>query len=467
MLHSMYMADDEAEHICLYGGSFRSIYLKTAFCSQILGKGYRFDGVSREDAQKTSMLNVSIIPCDHADTGSDNICPVCGMEMFLSVEANGTTKLFGTFESAIRYAEQNAGCKVKLLQDITLDEATAGSLMSSYYINFETGEYTLDLAGKALDINSKYFNVYDGCRLTIGDSVGGGKITDSNMFKGRIAVDGRSKLTVTGGDFMVELHSFHQNALTLKGGSFEAVIANREVNRSPFVFIEDGYTFALSDGTRYANDSDVSSIGGVWTTEDVSVVKVPVRIYQIEDVTFYLTSADTEKYLTVPLACYDLNTDNKITLTLEKTDGTVIMSGEYDTSKVIVAGFSLMDLTESSDLYRVKAEFNGYIGYSGTFRITAAVCEHPGYDKDHKCIQCGCDLAAAQTDENKGCTLKMFADVNEKVAVKTGSFTLDATDCKINGALNVAKGADLTVSGGEITGNVICAKGGKLTASDT
>ena len=76
-------------------------------------------------------------------------------------------------------------------------------------------------------------------------------------------------------------------------------------------------------------------------------------------------------------------------------------------------------------------------------------------------------LAAAQTDANKGCTLKLLADVNEKVAVKAGEFTLDATDRKINGALNVAKGADLTVGGGEITGNVICAKGGKLTAFGT
>ena len=76
-------------------------------------------------------------------------------------------------------------------------------------------------------------------------------------------------------------------------------------------------------------------------------------------------------------------------------------------------------------------------------------------------------LAAAQTDANKGCTLKLLADVNEKVAVKTGEFTLDATDRKINGALNVAKGADLTVGGGEITGNVICAKSGKLTAFGT
>lgn len=176
----------------------------------------------------------------------------------------------------------------------------------------------------------------------------------------------------------------------------------------------------------------------------------------------------TEEVTVVLLQNYELNSEYNLNVSnnirLDLNTHTIFGTGSF-----IVKGASEFTLAHGDlgENITVKAEFNGYIGYSGTFRITAAVCEHPGYDKDHKCIQCGCDLAAAQTDENKGCTLKMFADVNEKVAVKTGSFTLDATDCKINGALNVAKGADLTVSGGEITGNVICAKGGKLTASDT
>lgn len=156
-------------------------------------------------------------------------------------------------------------------------------------------------------------------------------------------------------------------------------------------------------------------------------------------------------------------------------------------TRIFQDGINLWDFTtEDSGQYRIKLEYNGYVLYSNTFTITMAVCEHPGYDEYNKCSQCYCDLAAvivkdgktsgyvtfadalaaAQTDANKGCTLKLLADVNEKVAVKAGEFTLDATDRKINGALNVAKGADLTV-GGEITGNVICAKGGKLTAFGT
>ena len=93
MLNSLYVADDEADHNCLYGGSFGSIYLKTALCRQILGKGYRFEGISLEDAGKTSMLKVSVIPCDHANIGSGSICPDCGVEFFLSVETKRNDQL--------------------------------------------------------------------------------------------------------------------------------------------------------------------------------------------------------------------------------------------------------------------------------------------------------------------------------------------------------------------------------------
>lgn len=69
--------------------------------------------------------------------------------------------------------------------------------------------------------------------------------------------------------------------------------------------------------------------------------------------------------------------------------------------------------------------------------------------------------------ENTGSTLRLFDDVNEKVAVKTGSFTLDAAGHTINAALNVGKGAELTVNNAKIAQNTICAAGGKLLANGT
>ena len=69
--------------------------------------------------------------------------------------------------------------------------------------------------------------------------------------------------------------------------------------------------------------------------------------------------------------------------------------------------------------------------------------------------------------EHTGSTLRLFDDVNEKVAVNTGSFTLDAAGHTINAALNVGKGAELTVNNAKIAQNTVCAAGGKLLANGT
>ncbi len=118
--------------------------------------------------------------------------------------------------------------------------------------------------------------------------------------------------------------------------------------------------------------------------------------------------------------------------------------------------------------------------------VKVIVCEHESYDENNGyCPDCGLSfvatitkgesvayyndlaeaLATAQTEGNKGCTLKLFCDTDEKIMVKTGVFTLEAVNRTINNAVNVGKGAELTITGGTIVKNTICANGGKLTAS--
>ena len=120
--------------------------------------------------------------------------------------------------------------------------------------------------------------------------------------------------------------------------------------------------------------------------------------------------------------------------------------------------------------------------------VKVIVCEHESYEENNGyCPDCGLSfvatitkgesvayyndlaeaLAAAQTEGNKGCTLKLFCDTDEKIMVKTGVFTLDAVNRTINNAVNVGKGAELTITGGTVVKNTICANGGKLTASST
>lgn len=483
----------------LYGGHYgevKIVDIEGLTCADLLARGYRFEGLTLEQAKVTELKDATIVACDHADIGSDGICPDCGMEFSLSVEANGTTKLFETFESAIRYAEQNDGCTVKLLKDITV--AGTSSMVSHSRLALTEGSYTLDLAGKTLTVGAvegSYLTVSVECDLTISDSVGGGKIVGET---GAEAIEVRGKLTVSGGDFteIYKIEAYGADSLVLEGGSFKMVSSAQSAEAvSPLSYLAEERAYQLTTGdNRYANESDVvrDTVGTMTTCyiRNVSVVSAPLKFHgQPRDDIYYLTMPNYEKWAIFTfLYSGGYPSKGDITITGERTDGTVVHTNTVKPTRIYQDGINLWDFTtEDSGQYRIKLEYNGYVLYSNTFTITMAVCEHPGYDEYNKCSQCYCDLAAAivkdgktsgyvtfadalaaaQTDANKGCTLKLLADVNEKVAVKTGEFTLDATDRKINGALNVAKGADLTVGGGEITGNVICAKSGKLTAFGT
>lgn len=477
-------------------GEVKIVDIEGLTCADLLARGYRFEGLTLEQAKVTELKDATIVACDHADIGSDGICPDCGMEFFLSVEANGTTKLFETFESAIRYAEQNDGCTVKLLKDITV--AGTSSMVSHYRLALTEGSYTLDLAGKTLTVGAvegSYLTVSVECDLTISDSVGGGKIVGET---GAEAIEVRGKLTVSGGDFteIYKIEAYGADSLVLEGGSFKMVSSAQSAEAvSPLSYLAEERAYQLTTGdNRYANESDVvrDTVGTMTTCyiRNVSVVSAPLKFNgQPRDDIYYLTMPNYEKWaIFTVLYSGGYPSKGDIAITGERTDGTVVYTNTVKPTRIFEDAINLWEFTTAdSGQYRIKLEYNGYVLYSNTFTITMAVCEHPGYDEYNKCSQCGCDLAAAivkdgktsgyvtfadalaaaQTDANKGCTLKLLADVNEKVAVKAGEFTLDATDRKINGALNVAKGADLTVGGGEITGNVICAKGGKLTAFGT
>ena len=477
-------------------GEVKIVDIEGLTCADLLGMGYRFEGLTLEEAKVTELKDATIVACDHADIGSDGICLDCGMEFFLSVEANGETKLFGTFEDAIRYAEQNDGCTVKLLRDLTLDDATVGSLLvGGYKVELTTGRYTIDLNGKALDINDNEFVVYGDADLTIGDNVGGGKVMSSGIFGGvYIGSSGgnNAKLTVTGGEFTVDLTAFDRNALVLEGGSFVSVISHRLTYCSPFVYLADGYAFIFSApavGSDYANEGNVKTgTGGDQRIENVSVVPAPLVFRgQPADVIFYLTSPDAKKCVDYLVSYVGDDTDKKVTLTPEKADGSKIATVEVPAVYEIAASFDMAAFgVEHSGQYRIRAEFSGYVLYSNTFTVTVAECEHPGYDEYNKCSQCYCDLAAAivkdgktsgyvtfadaltaaQTDENKGCVLWLLTDVNGRVTVSGGDFKFSINGHSIGG-LGVTKTAKLNIFSGTVNGIVTVAKTANLIASVT
>ena len=492
-----------ARETALYGGHYgevKIVDIEGLTCADLLARGYRFEGLTLEEAKVTELKDATIVACDHADIGSDGICLDCGMEFFLSVEASGTTKLFETFESAIRYAEQNDGSTVKLLQDITLCRENVGSLISNYYIYLKTGTYTLDLAGKALTIGDgaeslQGLSVTGGCNLTVTDTVGDGKINSSRwgeVFE--VRSDGH--LTIESGDCteLSRVLAWGSDSLTIKDGKFNCVASKESSDSvSPMTYLADGCAFMLSSG-EYASEKDVESqyISGRGTTywiKGVTVVSAPLIFHsQPRNKVYYLTTPNYEKWAAFAVEYsggYPPKGD--ITVTGEKTDGTVVYTNTVKPTRIFQDGINLWDFTtEDSGQYRIKLEYNGYVLYSNTFTITMAVCEHPGYDEYNKCSQCGCDLAAAivkdgktsgyvtfadalaaaQTDANKGCTLKLLANVKGTVDVDTGDFGIDLNG-NIVGGLKVKKSAKVNISGGTINGGVTVAKAAQLTASNT
>lgn len=481
-------------------GEVKIVDIEGLTCADLLARGYRFEGLTLEQAKVTELKDATIVACDHADIGSDGICLDCGMEFFLSVEASGTTKLFETFESAIRYAEQNDGSTVKLLQDITLCRENVGSLISNYYIYLKTGTYTLDLAGKALTIGDgaeslQGLSVTSGCNLTVTDTVGDGKIKSSRW--GEIfEVRSGSHLTIERGDYtdLSKVSADGPDSLTIKGGKFNCVASKEGSDSvSPLTYLADGCAFMLSSG-EYASEKDVESqyISGRGTTywiKGVTVVSAPLIFHsQPRNKVYYLTTPNYEKWASFAVEYsggYPPKGD--ITVTGEKTDGTVVYTNTVKPTRIFVDAINLWEFTTAdSGQYRIKLEYNGYVLYSNTFTITMAVCEHPGYDEYNKCSQCGCDLAAAivkdgkttgyvtfaealaaaQTDENKDCTLRLLANVKGTVDVDTGDFSIDLNG-NIVGGLKVKKSAKVNISGGTINGGVTVAKAAQLTASNT
>ena len=493
----------------LYGGSFWEVMVQKEgmTCADLLAPEHRYEGISYADAKAaTKLTNVTVVPCAHATLDENGYCADCGFRLILAVEVGGVSRNFQTFESAIRYAEANTGSTMKLLRDLQLDTADVGGLLESTYgyVELTKGTYTLDLAGKTLAIgflgagSISYVKICNGCDLTIVDSVGGAKVTSGNGAMLDVRSDGH--LTIESGDYSAfgGVMAEGPDSLTLKGGQFKQVISREGKNEgSPLRYLADGYAFKLTDSGAYAGEKDVESQvipdrGTSYWIEKVSVVPAPVVIStggQPQDITFYLTSPNSVKHTGIMASYVGEDTDKKVTITLEKADGTVIDSNECDAVKTISMGFGLEKFTAAdSGEYRIKVAFDGYTLYSNTFTVTVSACDHPGYDETtNRCARCLCDLAAvitkdgqtkgyvtfaealaaAQTDANSGCTLKLLDSVRGTVAVKSGKFTLDAANFTIGGKLNIAKGADLTVSGGTVTGNVVCAKDGKLAAERT
>ncbi len=482
---------DEDTRIHLCGGSY-TLLSACGSARALLGKGFRFDGISYADAADSTMHNVTVVSCDHVDMSESHICSDCGYTAVAGVTTVDAARVFDTIDDAILYAEANDGCTIRLYRDAMIGDSSALSDKEGC-AHLTKGNYTIDLAGKTLflDGESSFFSgirVEENCRLTVSDSVGGGKIK-SRLGTEVLTVASGGTLIVTGGDFteLCMLEATDRGKLTLSGGKFNRIRSIKYYfgdAAALMSFLDDGYAFMI--GSRYANDGDVkiSQNPSCQWIADVTVVPVPLTVEtEPTDITFYKTTPDGERptLQTTVFFVGSLSSGN-LTFTLEKADGTAVEKKDIAPS----AGgqkveFSVSDAGE----YRIKIEFNGYVCYTKTVTVTVSECTHPGITGENKCTQCRCDIAATVTrgtvttgyadiadalaaaQTQNGCTLKLLADVDKTLLVRSGSFTIDAVGRTFGGNFNVQKGVVLTVeaAGTVFGGKIVCAKGAQLTVN--
>lgn len=160
-------------------------------CADLLGKDYRFDGISYTAAQKDELDDVTVVLCNHESYDENGTCIGCGKQMEAAIERNGVTTRYETLTEALDVSED--GDTLKLLADIDED------------ITVTSGTFTLDATGRTI---SGDLNVESGAKLTVnGGTINkntvcakGGKLTamGGTSFKGTIDCIGEGSFTFCG-----------------------------------------------------------------------------------------------------------------------------------------------------------------------------------------------------------------------------------------------------------------------------
>lgn len=293
-----------------------------------------------------------------------------------------------------------------------------------------------------------------------------------------LTVDGDTKLYDSYSSAQYALPSNFENAeIKLLGDITESSVSY--FSKGKLVFDLNGFTFNNGSGEFYVRkDVDMTITGGGTMNGQVYVMNGGTLTVDNDggEVKNIWQSSGNLKVISGNVYKLIVGTNRKDTETERKTE---LCGGTYDILTATFEGITCADLLGKD--YR----FDG-ISYTAAQKdelddVTVVLCNHESYDENGTCIGCGKQMEAAierngvttryetltealDVSED-GDTLKLLADIDEDITVTSGTFTLDATDRTIDGSLNVESGAKLTVNGGTINKNTVCAKGGKLTAT--
>ena len=278
-------------------------------CADLLGKGYRFDGISYTDAQKDELDEVTVIPCNHESYDENDACIGCGKQMEAAIERNGVTTKYKTLTDALNAAEN--GDTLILLTDVDAGDG----------VTIQNKNITFDLNGKRLYSDKEYKYILDADYSTVTvkngtvDAVGVGtgaiKLTGDNIHmtlenvtakvnskasNGSVFIcnswaDDNSTVVIKSGDYQGLNIQSKTVRVTLEGGTYRPY--NKEENKpeanSIYYKIDvstddsscDCMTL-LGDGCSYVdeNGNPVRTFGGFDTVvsvrKDVTVPTEPV-----------------------------------------------------------------------------------------------------------------------------------------------------------------------------------------------
>ncbi len=208
-------------------------------CADLLGKNYRFDGISYTAAQKDELDDVTVVTCNHESYDENGVCIGCGKQMEAAIERNGVTTRYETLTEALDASEDgdtlmlltdvNAGSGVTVNKSITFD--LNGKRL---YSNAENLRYVLGIASnivvtlkngtvEADDLDNEYWcytaiRVSSYTTLTL-DNVTT-KINYTAITAGSVAVSDYAKVVIKSGDYQ-GLHLEVNATATLEGGTFQ------------------------------------------------------------------------------------------------------------------------------------------------------------------------------------------------------------------------------------------------------
>lgn len=137
----------------LYGGSFSRVTAKS--CSALPAESYRFEGLNYEEADKTELLDVRVIPCTHAPLNEENYCSDCGQTFVAKIVDENGSRYFAYLQDAADVAaKENATVTllVTIAQDLDIRggsctiDADAHSLQGQVCVN---GNAKLTLKGRS------------------------------------------------------------------------------------------------------------------------------------------------------------------------------------------------------------------------------------------------------------------------------------------------------------------------------